>query len=306
MTVIIYHDDNDGRCAAAIAMRVLRREKVDPLVVVFVPAMYNKRDEIVDAVGEGDEIFVVDFSFTAEQFGRLVKKSDRVTWIDHHKSAIAALDGTPFMALPGKRDVSRAACLLAWEYWYPDALLPDVVKFIADRDAWIWNFGIQTAEFHYGLSLFDTAPTAPIWGTLFEQPAVAAGKLRSDGRIVLQALEQRFKEIRAAVAFDTHIVVPGAHQEDPKRYSVRAMNIAIAGSAAFGAPGWETGALPDDVDICCQYYHNGEVFTISLYSKKGGVDVSEICKSFGGGGHAGAAGFTSKELPAFLRKISDG
>jgi nanoRNase/pAp phosphatase (c-di-AMP/oligoRNAs hydrolase) len=84
------------------------------------------------------------------------------------------------------------------------------------------------------------------------------------------------------------------------------MNIAIAGSAAFGAPGWETGALPDDVDICCQYYHNGDVFTISLYSKKGGVDVSAICKSFGGGGHAGAAGFTSKELPAFLRKISDG
>ena len=299
MKVIVYHDDNDGRCAAAITLRYLK-ETCDPLSVTFVPATYDKRDEIVGAVAEGDELFVVDFSFTVTQFERLAEKASNITWIDHHKSVIEAIAGTLFEKLPGRRDETRAACLLAWEFWYPAEKMPIAVKLVADRDAWVWEFEEQTAEFHYGLSLHNTHPQAGIWRVLFDEPVVAAGKIKSDGRLVLQALGQRFKEIREAVAFDTSIVVHGERPEDKKTYSVRAMNIAIAGSAAFGAEGWATGALPDDVDICCQYYHNGEVFTVSLYSKT--VDVSELCKKRGGGGHRLAAGFTSVDLPNFLTK----
>jgi nanoRNase/pAp phosphatase (c-di-AMP/oligoRNAs hydrolase) len=48
--------------------------------------------------------------------------------------------------------------------------------------------------------------------------------------------------------------------------------------------------------ILCAYEHKGDAFTCSLYSDRG-VDVSEIAKRYGGGGHAGAAGFICKELP---------
>lgn len=300
MKTIIYHDDNDGRLAAAIVLKKLKLE-TDPLSVMFVPATYDKAQAIVDAcessidvVGGTDEVIIVDFSLPLGLFTELARKVPYVVWIDHHKSSIEALAGSAIEALPGKRDTSRAACLLAWEYCFPDKEVPLVVQLVADRDAWIWELGKQTAEFHYGLSMQQTEPQAGIWRRLLSPGGYAAAHtIQSDGRIVMKALEQRFKEIRETVAFDTMI----------DGHTARAMNIAIAGSAAFGAEDWATGALPDDVEICCQYYHSGAVFTVSLYSPKGGVDVSELCKKRGGGGHANAAGFTSVELPDFLRVV---
>lgn len=292
MNVIIYHDDNDGRCAAAITLKKLKQEE-DPLAVVLVPAVYNKAGEISDGVGENDDVFIVDFSFPLELMRHIVKKAKSVTWIDHHKSAVDAISKSELSDLPGARDTKIAACLIAWKYFFPDEPVPRAVQYIADRDAWIWEFGLRTAQFHYGLSLDNTDPRSPNWLALL-QPTGSVSHIVADGAVVLKALGQRFRELRDAVAFETEV----------DGHSVRAMNVAIAGSAAFGAAGWETGALPNDVEICCQYYYNGEVFTVSLYSPKGGVDVSEICKKRGGGGHANAAGFTAEELPDFLRKSS--
>ena len=47
--------------------------------------------------------------------------------------------------------------------------------------------------------------------------------------------------------------------------------------------------------VCIAYIHDGEKFTVSLYSES--VDVSVIAKAHGGGGHKGAAGFICAELP---------
>jgi oligoribonuclease NrnB/cAMP/cGMP phosphodiesterase (DHH superfamily) len=297
MKVIVYHDDNDGRCAAAIAVKYFKETgaaagKVGERIN-FVPATYDKAQEIVDGIDQGDEVYIVDFSLPKDLFTELVKKAPQTVWIDHHVSSIKKLDGTMISALPGIRDINAAACLLAWNHWFPKEDAPISVKLIADRDGWVWAYKEQTAEFHYGLSLHETDPQSGLWDMLLREPsAVATNKIKSDGRIALRLMGQRFADLRGAVMFETTI----------DGHSAKAMNIAIAGSAAFGADGWAIGALPDDVEICCQYYHNGEVFTVSMYSKKGTVDVSELCKKRGGGGHAHAAGFTSVELPDFLRK----
>ena len=55
-------------------------------------------------------------------------------------------------------------------------------------------------------------------------------------------------------------------------------------------------SLPDDkYDALMPFVFNGDMYTVSLYSKT--VDVSEIAKKYGGGGHKGAAGFQCKQLP---------
>jgi len=298
LKTIIYHDDNDGRLAAAILTMKLKKEE-DPLSVVFIPATYDKAEEIVRSCNEKvypedseDETYIVDFSFPLKLFARLVIGVPNVVWIDHHKSSIEALADAPIIKdLPGMRDTKRAACILTWEYCFPGKEVPLAVQLVADRDAWIWEFGEDTAAFYYGLSRYKTDPNADIWKAVLGHSAnVAVGSIKSEGRIVMGAIEQRFRDIRETVSFET--IIDG--------YETLAMNIAIAGSAAFGADDWATGGLPD-VEICCQYYYNGKVFTVSMYSPKGGVDVSELCKKRGGGGHANAAGFTSVELPDFLR-----
>ena len=48
------------------------------------------------------------------------------------------------------------------------------------------------------------------------------------------------------------------------------------------------------------FYHadaDGENWTVSMYTGHQDVDVSEVCKKYGGGGHRGAAGFTCEEIP---------
>lgn len=47
--------------------------------------------------------------------------------------------------------------------------------------------------------------------------------------------------------------------------------------------------------FACFWYANGH-WIYSLYNDNGKVDCSEICKLFGGGGHKGAAGFTTKQF----------
>lgn len=52
-------------------------------------------------------------------------------------------------------------------------------------------------------------------------------------------------------------------------------------------------------DALMGYMFNGKVWTVSLYHAKHrtDIDLSEIAKKHGGGGHRGACGFTCEKLP---------
>jgi nanoRNase/pAp phosphatase (c-di-AMP/oligoRNAs hydrolase) len=54
-----------------------------------------------------------------------------------------------------------------------------------------------------------------------------------------------------------------------------------------------------DFTVCWRYDHNKEEYHFSLRSK-GDMDVSTICKEFGGGGHKNAAGCSSTLHPSQL------
>ena len=55
-------------------------------------------------------------------------------------------------------------------------------------------------------------------------------------------------------------------------------------------------------DICISFEFDGEKFLVSLYSEK--IDVACIAEKYGGGGHKGAAGFVTKELPIKEEKVN--
>ena len=55
-------------------------------------------------------------------------------------------------------------------------------------------------------------------------------------------------------------------------------------------------SLPEGkYDVFIAFAFNGNEWIVSMYSNS--VDVSVICKKYGGGGHKKAAGFHTKELP---------
>jgi nanoRNase/pAp phosphatase (c-di-AMP/oligoRNAs hydrolase) len=73
-------------------------------------------------------------------------------------------------------------------------------------------------------------------------------------------------------------------------FKCRALNAARVDSNLLGGDeAFET------YDILSSFYWDGYQYTVSLYSKN--IDVSELAKERGGGGHAGASGFNCAELP---------
>ena len=67
------------------------------------------------------------------------------------------------------------------------------------------------------------------------------------------------------------------------------------GSEAFGD-------RMKNYDICLSFAYLGDSWTVGLYSDDKGIDVGKIAVKYGGGGHKGAAGFVSNNLP-FKRSL---
>lgn len=76
-------------------------------------------------------------------------------------------------------------------------------------------------------------------------------------------------------------------------YRVLACNTIVFNSQFF-----EGFFDPEKHDVMCAYCQlaNGK-WKVSLYSTKPEIDCGAICKTFGGGGHVGAAGFICDKLP---------
>jgi oligoribonuclease NrnB/cAMP/cGMP phosphodiesterase (DHH superfamily) len=297
--VVIHHHDEDGRAAAAVVRLGVKGRTKEFL---FIEAMYGKEIPF-DQLREDDEIYVVDYSMQKpgdwDKLLAIPKKAGYpVTWIDHHVTAIEAANGTPAEKLPGiRKEGKKAGCMLAWDFFFPDAPAPAIIGLISDRDTWTWEHGDETAFLHAGLQMEDTSPESPMWRHMLVPsdcgtPA-ALRTLVEFGKCVVQYKQRFYSRLRKKLAYEVEF----------EGHKALAINVCGLGSEAFGFPGGYRGEMPDEWDILITFYFGGEHFTVSLYSKK--VDVSAIAKKYGGGGHPGASGFQTDYLP-FQKKAENG
>jgi oligoribonuclease NrnB/cAMP/cGMP phosphodiesterase (DHH superfamily) len=267
-TVCLYHNDTDGRCSAAIVRRALGTD-------VLLRAMdYGFRSVPWEDLQAAAKVVIVDFALPLEDMQRL-RETTELIWIDHHKSAIEEL--AALSDLPGRRSIDEAACVLTWRVFYPDHSLPDAVKYIGDRD--IWRMALEeTPAFGEGLYQEDTRPANDaLWQPLLDDDDELVRKLIEHGQVLHQA---RLKSIWRTVAREGFEVRFEGH---------KTLVINDRGSGELGVYSRQRGY---EVAYCyIDRLHEGKLTTrVTLYSDK--VDVSEIARKFGGGGHAGAAGFS--------------
>lgn len=269
-TLCIYHNDTDGRASAAIVRQALGKET----------SLYEMKygdslplEELIVA----DHIVIVDFSLSPEDMQQLVTYH-KVTWIDHHKTAIEELCGVA-ENLPGIRDINDAACVLTWKYFFPEKKVPWSVQLISDRDIWRWIHS-ETGAFNEGLFQENTNPkNDKLWRPLFKDDRTLLDKLIESGTTLRCA---RLKAIHSSAARYGFVVSFEGH---------RTLAINARGSGDLGEHIRNQG-----YQIAYCYIDNmvdGELYTfVSLYSRE--IDVAQIAHRFGGGGHAGAAGFHFK------------
>jgi oligoribonuclease NrnB/cAMP/cGMP phosphodiesterase (DHH superfamily) len=278
-----YHDDMDGKCAGAIVHKFYKvdRDYTKEMGEECEFLRINYKDEFpFDDIKPGETIVIVDFSLQKEgEFQKLLAITENVIWIDHHKTAIEKHGD---LNVRGIRRDGTAGCELTWEFFYPNIAVPPVVKLLGDYDVWAFKYGEDTNKLQTGIRLYKTSPTSEEWLRWLDPKYYPAKELEK-GQISLKYRDNYYAELVKSWSFFTEF----------EGHKVIACNAGSVSSQLFDS-------VSEDYDIMMPFVFDGKQWTVSLYTKKD-IDVSEIAKKYGGGGHKKAAGFQCKELP--FRKV---
>lgn len=277
--ICIYHADCDDGFAAAYA--VWERWGDD---VRYIPAQYGQEPPDVT----GKDVLMVDFSYKADVLEEMTAAAQRIVILDHHKTAESELKNfTQVEVVDGpvlKRyfdrllsgtfvhfNMEKSGCRLAWEYCHGSDLeevMPDWMDCIEDRDLWRFKLEI-TKEICAAIRSYPR--DFRTWDRF------STRLLLTEGVAIRRYIEQIVSNI-SKTAFTETI----AGHEVP----VAACSYDFVSETAHKL-------LMDNPDApfaaCIVRSYDG--VTYSLRSADDRMDVSEIAKSMGGGGHRNAAGY---------------
>lgn len=269
----IYH----GNCADGFGAAWAVRQGLGAENVEFQAGRYGMpTPDVADRV-----VVIVDFSFPLETLQSMALQARAVLVIDHHKTAaeaLAELEQAPenyyawvetLPRLCAVFDMERSGAGLTWDFFFPHSDRPALINHIEDRD--LWRFKLEgTREIQ--ANLFSYPYDFDVWDALMQAPikdAIAAGT----------AIERKHhKDVAELVAGSKRRLLIGGHD-------VPVANLPYIHSSDAG----HLMAQGEPFAAC--YQDTTEHRYFSLRSSDVGLDVSEIAKHYGGGGHRNAAGF---------------
>jgi len=200
----------------------------------------------------------------------MIDDANSLLVIDHHKSAMVELhdiSNTHF-------DMTKSGAMLAWEFFHPGKEPPKFVRYIQDRDLWAWELE-YSKEFS---AAFDMVPFEFEEFEKFEDDSV---------------FDDACKRGSYILAYSKTVVKKVCEKASHRK--VDGKDVLVVNASHWMS---EIGArLAPDCDFAIIWYwdHEAKHTKVSLRAFHDTVDVSEISKKFGGGGHKKAAGF---QLPA--------
>ena len=220
----------------------------------------------------GRAVYILDFSFPLEILREIDQRAAKLVMLDHHKSAAEKLTGFACRCGVVHFDMKKSGARLAWEFFQADKPLPDLVKFVEDRDIWVWQYP-SSAPF---LAALDMEPFEfPRWADIaaFSSAQLTAFMARG------QAMDEKFNKLAADIAEGARPVVfngvPGLMVNAPSVFHSLIGNTLSEKSGTFALM-WSA--------------HKSGAIKVGLRSQPG-FDCIPLASSMGGGGHAQACGF---------------
>jgi uncharacterized protein len=283
--VCYYHGDADGVMSGAIVKCYLDEfSHLDEYFgeeCEFIKINYGEMPKYDENL---NYCVIVDFSFDEETMKKLIGNSQHFIWIDHHKTAKEKLESIwNDRNIKGNRDLSKAGCILTWEYFFSKNIIPFSVKYIGDRDIWKFEYGEDTKAFYEIFNLKHKEIDDELVYKLsliakWEEDYIEKGKI---------LIEKRKEQVELAYSTrkESVFVFEG--------YKTCIIN-SQENISEIGEYGYNKG-----YDIVLIWNIKGNKMYCSLRSKD--VDVSKIAEKYGGGGHPNASGFTADF--SFLEKI---
>lgn len=262
--------------------------------IEFVPGVYGQAPPDVT----GKHVLIVDYSYKRPVLEEMSRTAATITILDHHKTAQADLETFAILnpvsaddieavvaaTQPGlgniraEFDMNRSGAMMAWQFCHPGEPVPELVKLVQDRD--LWRFEMPRSreiaavlfshpyEFDTWSALAHDCQTDAYWGLVAQGEAIERKHHKDIGELLDQTMR--------------YMVIGGF------RVPVANLPYTLASDAANQlAEGNPFGA--------CYYDRNDGKRVFSLRAQDGGEDVSKIAATYGGGGHAKAAGFQAPQ-----------
>jgi len=280
----IYHGNCADGFSAAWAVWKKHGNNFD-----YYPGVYQQEPPEVS----GREVYLVDFSYKRPVLEEMARAAKCITVLDHHKSAqedlasyidnakmrmtldelqgICGLEAS--LPIRARFDMDKSGAVLAWEYFHPGTHVPKLLLHVQDRD--LWRFELpMTREIQ--ASVFSYEYTFENWDMLANSfDSFGHSNLAKEGA----AIERKhFKDIKE--------FSKNAYREVIGGYDVPVVNCPYQWSSDMA------GMLSENEPFAACWWKTPGGKTYSLRSREGGIDVSEIAKKYGGGGHKHAAGFS--------------
>ena len=232
---------------------------------------------------DGRAVYILDFSFEPNLLQTIEQRAAKLVMLDHHKSAAEQLSGFACRCGVVHFDMAKSGARLAWEFFQPQRPVPDLARFVEDRDIWKWEF----AESPGYLSALDMEPhTFERWAEILAFTPAEQAAFTARG----QAMDEKFSKLAADIAAGAEPVVfnglSGLMVNAPGMFHSLVGDLLSRQSGTFALM-WSAA--------------KGGVIKVGLRSQRD-FDCIPLDASMGGGGHAQACGFRlpASRLPELL------
>lgn len=263
-SLCIYH----ANCADGFTAAWILKNHYTDRTIDFFPGVYQDPPPDI----KGRDVIFVDFSYKRRMMEIILNLANTVVIIDHHKTAIDDLACLPFT--DSMLNPNHSGAMLTWMWAKQNLDSPHLVQYVEDRD--LWKFSLPYSR-EINANIFSYDYTFENWDYLND--AITNDTFVEEGAAIERKHHKDVAELvrvtRRNMEIGGHIVpvanVPYTLTSDAGHL----MATELCGGKVFSACYWDT---PE-----------GRVF--SLRSTADGIDVSEIAKQYGGGGHSHASGF---------------
>ena len=274
-SLVLYHAAcADGFCAAWVWRTFFCRD------AEFHAIQYG--DDICPGEVAGRDVAILDFSFKRDVLLELKAEARSLLVLDHHVTAQEELKGLDFCVF----DMNKSGARLTWDYICgqrghdADVDRPFLVDYTEDRD--LWRFSLPDSDL-VTEALRSYPRTFVYWDQLH---ASGLDLLRRDGTALV-----RMRDLTVDRAVRRFLLNPtfceiGGHRVPTVNatYFISEIAHGLAMNNPFAA---------------CFFVVSPTRYVYSLRSREDGLDVSEIARRYGGGGHVHAAGFSQESMLEF-------
>ena len=283
--LVIYHGRScpDG-FAAALAAKLFFGDRAEYLGLDHGDT--KTVDDLPDV--QGRAVYILDFSFAVDILQAIDARAAKLVMLDHHKSAAEKLTGFACRCGVVHFDMAKSGARLAWEFFHPQAAMPDLVRFVEDRDIWAWKY----AESAGYLAALDMEPLDfDRWATIAAFAPEQTATFMARG----QAMDDKFAKLATDIAEGAQSVVfngqTGLMVNAPGVFHSLVGDMLSKKSGTFALM-WTVG--------------KGGVVKVGLRSQRN-YDCIPLAESMGGGGHAQACGFkiSADRLPQLVAGVID-